>query len=180
LQKAYYKIIDLNSLYEDKKMRWWTMLFLPLLFLTALNAAPPERESVRYTVLESSDVSALDYKKPWLESLSDSESYKLYYTRLHGQEVPKPHAPSVNFTRNRVLFISFGTQKTAGYSIELLDVYIRNDILVVKADLLSPFKDEFQAQMVTHPYMLILVPKAGYKRVELRTSKGQMLASALF
>jgi hypothetical protein len=156
------------------------MLFLPLLFLTALNAAPPEKEAVRYTVLESNDVSALDYKKPWLEFLSDSENYKSYYTRLHGQEVPKPRAPSVNFNRNRVLFISFGTQKSAGYSIELLDVYISNDILIVKADLLSPFKDEFQAQMVTHPYMLILVPKGGYKRAVLRTSKGQMLASTFF
>jgi hypothetical protein len=161
-------------------MRRWVILFFPLLLLSALNAAPPEKETVRYTVLESNDVSALDYKKPWIEFLSDSESYQSYYTRLHGQEVPKPRAPSVNFTRNRVLFISFGTQKTAGYSIELLDVYIRNDILVVKADLHSPFKDEFQAQMVTHPYMLILVPRAGYKRAELRTSKGQMLASAIF
>ncbi len=160
-------------------MKRWIILFLPLIFISAFNAQTPEKETVSYNVLETDDVAALDYKKPTIEILSDRNSFQSYYTRLHSHQVPKPQAPSVIFPRNRVLFISFGTQKTAGYSIELLNVYIRNDILIAEADLLSPFKDNFQAQVITHPYILVIVPKEGYKRVELRNSRGEMLASAL-
>ncbi|UCB44918.1 MAG: protease complex subunit PrcB family protein [Spirochaetota bacterium] len=160
-------------------MKKWIILLLPLLFLSAFYGKAPEKQTVSYNILESDDVAALDYRKPKVDIISDIKSFQSYYMRLHSNQVPKPKAPSVIFPKNRVLFVSFGKQNSAGYSIELLNVYIRNDVLIAEAQLLSPFKDDFQAQVITHPYLLITVPKEGYKRVELRNSKGETLTSAV-
>jgi hypothetical protein len=46
----------------------------------------------------------------------------------------------------------------------------------VEAVITSPLKDSLQAQIVTHPYLLVFIPKTGYRRVELRDTKGETLA----
>ena len=92
---------------------------------------------------------------------------------LHIDEVPKPQAPYVDFTKNRVLYISFGKYRTAKHYIKLLNVFIHNNILIVEADFLSPGILHID-RVVTHYYLLIQVPKEGYKRVELRNSKGEL------
>ncbi len=154
-----------------------TMLFLlPLVFMLVFGGTPQEKDTVDHSVLESGDNAALDYQKPTVEVLSDMKEYTSFYTRLHSGRVPRPQAPQVDFSAVRAVFISFGKQHTAGYRIELLEVYIRGEILVVQAMINSPLKDSTQAQVVTHPYLLVIVPKTGYRRVELRDTKGETLA----
>jgi hypothetical protein len=92
---------------------------------------------------------------------------------LHIDEVPKPEAPYVDFTKNRVLYVSFGKYRTAEYSIKLLNVYIKNNILIVEADFLTPSIFHLD-QVTTHYYLLLQVPKEGYERAELRNSKGEL------
>ncbi len=92
---------------------------------------------------------------------------------LHIDEVPKPQAPFVDFTKNRVLYISFGKYRTIGHSIKLINIYIKNNILIVKADFLSPNAVILDRE-TTHYYLLIQIPKEEYKRVELRNSKGEL------
>ena len=139
------------------------------------NAKELEEDTVSYTILESSDVIApyfLGYKGPNFKIFSDKKSYRLFYMRLHIDEVPKPWTPSVDFEKNSVLFISYGKYRNAGCSIKLLNIYIKNNVLVVEADY---FLIPKLTQLVTHCYLLVLVPKGGYKRAELRNSKGAVL-----
>ena len=129
-----------------------------------------------HSVQESGNNAALDYKKPTVVVLSDEAKYTSFYTRLHSGRVPRPEAPHVDFSAGRAVFISFGKQTTAGYAIELLEVYIRGNILVMEAMITTPLKNNMQAQVITHPYLLVFVPKPGYRRVELRNTKGETLA----
>ena len=62
------------------------------------------------------------------------------------------------------------------YSIELLDVYASGENLVIKAMMVEPLSSGMQAQVITHPYLLVYVPKGEYRRVELRDTKGETLA----
>jgi len=87
--------------------------------------------------------------------------------------VPSP--PEVDFTENAILFISYGEQKTAGYSINVRSVFKRNGTLIVKAVLISPPPDVFTAQVITNPYVLLTVPAGDYSRVELRNDIGEVL-----
>jgi hypothetical protein len=137
----------------------------------------PDKEAVSYTILESNDVEHLHYigyKGPKLKILSDKRSYRFFYLSLHTDEVPKPRVPSVDFNKNRVLFISFNKTRDASYSIKRLNIYIQNNILIVKTEL-SPPEYDFLSRAIRHHYILILVPKNGYKRVEWRNSGGERL-----
>jgi hypothetical protein len=157
-------------------MRKITVLLLPLIFLAIFGGKPPQKDFVQYSILESGDAAALDYKKPAVEVLLDVKEFESFYRRIHSTRVPRPAAPQVDFSLRGVVFISFGKQTTAGYAIELLDVYVKGTALIVEALFSTPLKDSMQAQVITHPYLLVAVPRNGYRRVELRDPKGEMLA----
>lgn len=157
-------------------MKRTVILLLPLIFLLVFGGTPQKKTGVDHSILESGNNAALDYKKPTVVVLSDKAKYTSFYTRLHSGRVPRPEAPQVDFSAGRTVFFSFGKQTSAGYRIELLDVYIRGDVLVLEAMITIPLKDSMQAQVVTHPYLLVFVPKSGYRRVELRDTKGETLA----
>jgi len=157
-------------------MRKFIIPLLLFVLFTTFSGKPLQKDSVRYSVLESGDMAALDYKVPTLKILSDTKELGTFYRRLHSIRVPRPDPPDVDFSDSRVVFLSFGKQNTAGYSVELLSVYIKANVLVMEAMISTPLKDSMQAQVITHPYLLVTVPEAGYRRVELRDTKGEMLA----
>ena len=163
-------------------MKRLLILFLPFIFLVMYDAKVPEKEIVSYTILESNDVERLHYigyKGPALEIISDNEKYSYFYLRMHIVEAPKPRPPFVDFTKNRVIFVSFNKSRSAAYSIKRLNVYIQNNILVVKTEL-SPPEYGFISRAVMHHYILILVPKNGYSRVEWRDERGERLWKTLW
>lgn len=143
-----------------------------------ISAKVPEKESVSYTILESNraiPVDFLGYRGLPFKIFSEHKRYMSTYMGLHINEVPKPLAPLVDFTENRVLYISFGKYRYAKRYIKLINVYIENNVLIVEADFLSPgilYKD----RVITHYYLLLQVPKEGYERAELRNSKGELRA----
>ena len=147
--------------------------------MIAYNAKVLEENTVSYTIIESSNVVApcfLGYKGPNFKIFSDKKSYRLFYIRLHIDDVPKLWTPSVDFEKNGVLFISYGKYRNDGCSIKLLNIYIKNDVLIVEAD---NFLIPNLTQLVTYCYLLVLIPKEGYKRAELRNSKGEVLENAV-
>jgi hypothetical protein len=157
-------------------MRRATIILLAFVFLLFFGGKPPQKESVQYSILESGDTAALDYREPTLVIMSNAKELGIFYRRLHSTKVPRPDTPMVDFSTRRVVFVSYGRQTTAGYAIELLDVYIKGNVLVLEALFSTPLKDSMQAQVITHPYLLLSVSRAGYTRVELRNPKGEMLA----
>jgi hypothetical protein len=70
--------------------------------------------------------------------------------------------------------VSYGQKRTAGYSIEVRDVFKRGTTLTIRAVLITPPEDMFQAQMITHPYVLLLVPREDYGRIQLMDEKGKV------
>ena len=84
-----------------------------------------EKETISYTILESNRVvppGYLGYRGSPFKIISENKGYRSIYMGLHIDEVPKPQAPSVDFTKNRVLYISFGKYRTAEHSIKLLNI----------------------------------------------------------
>jgi hypothetical protein len=180
LVKAIIAIIIIVLIRRDI-IRKWLILLLPFILLGVYCAKVPEKEAVSYTILESNDIIPLGYpgyKGLPLKILSKNKRYRSIYMGLHIDEVLKPQAPFVDFTKSNVLFISFGKHRTTGHSIKLINIYIKNNILIVEADFLSP-NMVLLDRVITHYYLLLQVPKEGYKRVELRNSKGELRESAV-
>jgi len=114
-------------------MKRHLILLLPFILLSMNNAKIPEKKTVPYTILESNDFELpqyIGYKGPELEIISGDGSYRDFYLRLHIDEATKPQVSSVDFTKNRVLFISFGKSKNVLYSIKRLNIYIQNYSLI--------------------------------------------------
>ena len=161
---------------SDKKISKWLILLFPFVLLSVFSAKVPEKQTVPYTILELNDVIPADflgYRGSPFKILSENKGYRSIYMGLHIDEFPKSQAPYVDFTKNRVLYISFGKYRTAEYSVKLLDAYIKNNILIVEADFLTPSM-VLRDPVITHYYLLLQVPKEGYVRAELRNSKGEL------
>lgn len=151
------------------------IIYIIIISLFIMNGKPPEKSSISYTILETGDTAQLNNTEPFIEILPDQKEHTLFYKRIHSHKIPKPEAFEVDFNKNAVLFISFGQKNTTGYSLELRGIYRKETTLIVKARLISPLEDAMQAQMITHPFILVLIPRNGYKRVELRNERGEML-----
>jgi len=161
---------------EGYKIRRWLILLFPFVLLFVCSAKVPVKETVSYTILELNDIippAFLGYRGLPFKILSENKRYQSIYMGLHIDEVPKPQAPYVDFTKNRVLYISFGKFRTAEHYIKLLNIYIENNILIVEADFISTTTVSLD-RVITHYYLLLQVPKEGYKRAELRNSKGEL------
>jgi hypothetical protein len=161
---------------RDKK--YFIISFIFILFLSFsvfFNAKPRNTSSVIQTILEEGNNIALKDTHPVISIFTNHNEFDAFYSRIHINKRPVPSPPKVDFTESAILFISYGEQKTAGYSINVRSVFKRNDTLIVKAVLISPPQDVFTAQVITNPYVLLTVPAGDYSRVELRNDIGEVL-----
>jgi hypothetical protein len=158
-------------------MKKSNLFILPLLLvisLTVVSSRPQEDASLDFSILEEGPGAAVVDMRPGLTVFTDEGEYTDYYKRIHRAKHPKPSPPIVDFNKDIAVFITFGEQKSAGYFIEIRKVYIRGSTLVIKAILITPPQDSFQAQVITHPYNLIVLPVGDYKRIELVDEIGEV------
>jgi len=150
------------------------MLVLIPVTASRKNSSPP----VEYSALEQGEDTCFEKTGPEILIFTENDSFESFYTQIHRTRIPRPEAPRPNFKNSMVVFFSYGRQKSAGYSIEIIGVYARSSTAVVKTVLNTPPEDSFQAQKITHPYMLILIPKDSFRSVQLKDKTGKVLASA--
>ncbi len=75
--------------------------------------------------------------------------------------------PDINFKENMALLIALGTRSSAGYNIKLTrdSAGIRDNILTLPVDIISPEKGGFQAQVITSPCIIISFTKGRYTQI---------------
>jgi len=138
------------------------------------NSSPP----LEYSILEQGEDIYFEKTGPEILVFTESGSFKSFYAQIHRTRIPRPEAPRPNFDNSMVVFFSYGRQKSTGYSIEITGVYARSSTVVVKTVLNTPPEDSFQAQKITHPYMVILISKDGYSSLQLKDKTSKVLDSA--
>lgn len=148
--------------------------FIILFLFVSVNTKPIKHNPIPYTVLEEGVNASYRETEPEIHVFVSHNSFGTFYNRVHQNKIPKSVPPAVDFTKNAVVFVSYGEQKSAGYSIDIRTVFGRNTTLIVKAILISPPQESFQAQVITHPYIFLLVPLNGYKRIELVNEIGEV------
>ncbi len=133
---------------------------------------------VEYTVLEQGEDINLREADPEILVFTENGTFEPFYRLIHLTRIPQPEPPVVDFRKYSVAFLSYGEQKSTGFSIEIINVYERSSAVTVKTILNTPPENSFQAQKITHPYMMILIPKDSYRRVQLADGTGKLIASA--
>ena len=97
----------------------------------------------------------------------------LEYTVLEESEVPeellakigekKVEAFDITYQSEGYLYIArgYGTQKTSGYSVQILEVYESTEGIVFSSELVGPRRDELILQIETWPYIVIKLQDIG-------------------
>lgn len=152
-------------------------LYLILIFSLFFNGKPADQESAGFSVIEEGVELSSRPKSRELELFFTREEFEAFYARMNQNRIPRPEAPHIDYTRSIVVFITLGEKSSAGFSIDVRGVYERGNTLVLKAVPISPPQESLQAQMITHPYTLILIPKNSFKRIEWVNERGEVLES---
>ena len=97
----------------------------------------------------------------------------LEYTVLEESEVPeellakigekKAEVFDITYQLDGYLYIAkgYGTQKTSGYSVQILEVYESTEGIVFSSELIGPRRDELILQIETWPYVVIKLQDIG-------------------
>ena len=160
---------------------WCNPLLLAGLLIFAGGKGAEEHPAL-FRIIERGADAAFGDAGPAVAFATGQAGFSSFYTALHINRVPAPDPPEVDFDAEACVYISFGRQRTGGYSIEVLDVRVSRGALVIQAHLLRPLPGSFSTQAITEPYVLLVVATkyetgGGYSRVELRDEKGEPLAS---
>lgn len=149
-----------------------------LVLLPVTASKKNDGSSIEYSVLEQGEDINIREADPEILVFTENGTFEPFYRLIHRTRIPQPELPAVDFGNYSVVFLSYGEQKSTGFSIEIIDVYERSSAVTVKTILNTPPESSFQAQKITHPYMMILIPKDSYRRVQLADGTGKLIASA--
>jgi VWFA-related protein len=82
------------------------------------------------------------------------------WSALWRQHAPERPAPAVDFAREMVAGVFFGSQNSGGYAIEIVGAEAKGGSLVVQYRETRPPPDALAAQVITSPFHLAALPKA--------------------
>jgi len=150
------------------------IFFIPSLFILT-GSKQRQKNTIPYTILEQGNTISYRENDPTVLVFKDVHTFESFYRKIHRTVVPAPSPPDIDFDQCIVIFISYGQQKSAGYDIELRNVCSRASTVVVNTLFISPPEGSFQAQVITHPYLLLSIRKNNFKRVELTDEIGEVL-----
>ena len=167
------KLLRKNSIPAACLCVFCAVLFFSLFF----NGKPAEKEQSGYSVIEEGVELSFRPRSLELELFFTREKFEAFYARMHQNRIPRPEAPHIDFTRSIVVFITLGEKSSTGFTIDVRGVYKRGNALALRAVPISPPQESLQAQMITHPYALILIPKNSFKRIEWVNERGEVLES---
>jgi hypothetical protein len=89
------------------------------------------------------------------ELVTDAETFQKYWQIPH----PGETSPAVDFTKDAVVILNAGEKPSAGYSIHVTRLEEKTDQLVIHYKVDAPAPDAMVAAMITHPWVLQIIPK---------------------
>jgi len=156
------------------------LLFTALVLVAALQTAAGARAgsapvrsgetALEYRIIEEGKNAALQTEEPVVRAFTDRSEFLAFHKMITGTRM-KASEPSeterLDFSRNVVVFFSFGRKRTGGYGIDVISVRKRERTALIRARLLEPPQGSFQIQALTHPYVILSIPGKDINRVEL-------------
>lgn len=114
------------------------MLQAAVAFTTVARGSDSQIAEPREAIIRSAD----DWRALWSAHSSDQ-------------------APTVDFSRFMVVGVFLGTRPTSGYTVEIVRVQSRGTVTTVEYREQRPEADSFNLQVLTMPFHLVRVPRAG-------------------
>jgi hypothetical protein len=118
---------------------------------------------------------------PLLRWITAADAYHEIYPLVVPGQSGERHAnpPSVNFSEDAVLLISMGQRRTAGFNLELSQELprLRDGELTMPVVWTVPADGLFVAQVITHPCILLTLPRRDIRSITVVDQSGNVLLS---
>jgi len=134
-----------------------TALLLALLLPLAACTSLESEESESFLSLERGTQSGIS--EPGAHIARDAVALRALWAEHGRSMMPSPTPPSVDFGKYLLVFVSAGSRPTAGYSLRVERVHVEQGTLFIEARESSPGKGTLQAQVLTSPYEVVLLPR---------------------
>jgi hypothetical protein len=132
--------------------------------------------SPRLKVVESRTQSGQAGQEPSFLVISDQARLKELHSSIYSIQRPVPPSPEVDFSKQRVLVVFMGEQRTAGYAVKIdEEIRLQNDTAEVTVRFERPPPDAIVAQVITTPYAMAVFDRGAYRRVRFVDEKGTIL-----
>ncbi len=114
-------------------------------------------QTIPFQNLVSGQYSGLTEKTYQL--INSQEELNSVWQEIYSIQIPPPPVPAVNFSKNSILLVALGEQKTSGYSIEIVKIEATSKEARVYLNLIFPSQASILLPALTQPFMLVKTPK---------------------
>jgi hypothetical protein len=141
-------------------------LVFVLLITGCISAAPVNPQPFKLRPIEKGAFSAVE--QPTKAIIKDEDSWGKFW-KQHTTNATKP---KIDFSKEMVVVITMGRQRSGGFSIEIADVREIDGRLRVSFKQKTPPPGSFSIQTLTSPFHIVAVPRSSQKPefVELKTA----------
>ena len=144
-----------------------TALFVQIGIRDATDAAAAAAQvAMNVQVLQSGAQSLYEATTLDTRLSSSATEFGAVWQLAAGTQIPAPTAPSVDFTKQKVVTVFMGQKPTGGYGLRLVSSNLRRDTLRLLLESSAPAAGGVQTQVITSPYLMLTVD-AGVKSVEV-------------
>ena len=119
---------------------------------------------VQMTVVEKGSYSGMEQAQNIL--IKSAEEWASVWKNLHKTKSPAPAKPEIDFETQYVVAAFMGMRSNGGYSIEISDIQLADDMLQVKVLHHKAGKDCLTTMAIVHPYHLVTIEKSSIKDAE--------------
>lgn len=120
---------------------------------------PADVTPLSHQVIQELHTPASAIMEPRRVVIRDSQAFLAFWDEFHGNVVPKPTPPSVDFTQQMVLAAAMGQRPSGGYTISIAEVHANNGLVVARVMERSPGSDCIVTMAITAPATAVLIPR---------------------
>ncbi len=142
----------------------WLLPVVALIFLISACATPTEiEEDFEPIVEETKEIVNLEtlvksnqsgYQEEGRHVIDNQEDWDNLWTLASEDELP-----AVNFEEEMVLAVFMGMRSTGGYSIEMVEIIEKDEVIEVMIEETVPGEDDMVAMVITYPEHIVKIEK---------------------
>ena len=134
--------------------------------------------AMNYAILDQGTSSGKRFPSLHFEVITEAEPFEMLFAQIHANRVPPPLPPEVDFQKWLVAFVSLGEKPSAGYRVAVEEVTRDKETARIKIRVQEPPPNEFQAAVITRPFVLIKIKKEPrLKQVALIDAENNLIRS---
>jgi hypothetical protein len=146
------------------------VIFLLLLMLVS-GAASSAADRPEFKTLAKGSVSGIT--EPKQEVIKETDIWEKLWTKHTGRSIPVEKMPAVDLSKEMIVMVTMGRQRTGGYLIEVVKIEPSDRQLRITVKRTSPRSGALTTQALTAPFHFVAIPKSDLKPefVDLKAQK---------